>query len=184
MTFSRLIAFFVASTFVLSAVGSSFAQAPADPRAPKRMAETAAPRSVALLLVIHARGATLQGNTLVLSGVAPSVVLFADRPIRAAGHARTSSIIGAWKNGSDTGFDKVPPNAAVSVLDTAKGELTTVVLVLKTPRLDGDRLTFTVERLAGHLGGANGPASIFIETVDVPLARLTSRSGAWYAASP
>lgn len=188
MTMSRLIALLAAGALALSAMGPSLAQAPANPpanpQAPKRMADESAPQSVALLMAIHARGATLQGRTLVLSGVAPSVVVFADRPVRAAGHARTSSVIEAWKAGSDTGFDKVPPNATVSVLNTTKGELTTVVLVLKTPRLEGDRLTFTVDRLGGDLAGANGPASVFIETVNVPLARITSHYGAWYAASP
>jgi hypothetical protein len=148
------------------------------------MAGEAAPQSVALLLAIHARGATLQGTTLILSGVAPSVVVFTDRPIRAAGHARTSRVIEAWKSGSETGFDKLPPNATVSVLNTTKGELATVVLVLKMPKLEGDRLTFTVDRLAGDLAGANGPASVFIETINVPLARITSHHGARYAGSP
>ena len=60
---------------------------------------------------------------------------------------------------------------------------TAVVVTLKAAPLDGDRLTFEVDRLDGDLAGANGPASVFIETVNVPLARLTARSGSWYVGS-
>jgi hypothetical protein len=120
----------------------------------------------------------------VLSGVAPNAVVFADRPIRAAGHVRLSSLLDAWKSGDEIGFDKLPPNATVSVLDTTKTELATVVVALKAPRLTGDRLTFAVEQLDGDIAGADGPASVFIETVNVPLARLASRRGGWYAGSP
>jgi hypothetical protein len=37
------------------------------------------------------------------------------------------------------------------------------VVVLKTPKLEGDRLTFDVDVLEGELTGADGPASIFID---------------------
>lgn len=168
----------------LAASGPSLAQVRDVPPAPKRMVEAAAPQSVALLFAIHARSATLRGTTLVLSGIAPNVVVFADRPSRAAGHARTSSLVEAWKRGGDIGFDRMPPNAMVSVLNKAKAELTTAVFALKAPKLEGDRLTFEVDRLDGDLEGADGPASVFIETVNVPLARLTSRHGGWYAGSP
>ena len=183
MTLIRLFSGLIAASLGLAAASPSFAQSSTTPPAPKRMAETGAPESVALLFALHAGGATLQGTTLVLSGVAPSIVVFADRPIRAAGHARTSRLMDAWRPGSEVGFDKVPPNATVSVLDKAKGELATIVVALRAPRLDGDRLTFEVDRLGGDLAGANGPAAVFIETVNVPLAKLTSRNGGWYVGS-
>ena len=41
------------------------------------------------LIVMNARGASLQGETLTLDGVAPSSIVFADRPVRAAGHMLT-----------------------------------------------------------------------------------------------
>lgn len=181
-TLSRLLPC-LAVAFALATTGASLAQTTATPPAPKRMAETGVPRTVALLFAIHARSATLQGKTLVLTGVAPNIVVFADRPIRAAGHARTSKLVDAWKSGDEIGFDKAPPNATISVLDTGKAELATVVVALKAPRLEGDRLTFEVDRLDGDLAGANGPASVFIETVNVPFARLTARSGSWYVGS-
>jgi hypothetical protein len=37
------------------------------------------------------------------------------------------------------------------------------VVVLKAPKVEGDRLTFDVNVLEGDLAGADGPASIFID---------------------
>jgi hypothetical protein len=113
--------------------------------------------------------------------IAPHSRRRAGRPLRAAGHARTTTLLEAWRPGDEIAFDKVPPNATVSVLDKARGELATAVVVLKSPRLDGDRLTFTIEKRDGDIAGANGPASVFIDVVNVPLARLTTRQGGWYA---
>ena len=41
------------------------------------------------LIVMNARGASLQGQILTLNGVSPNSIVFADRPVRAAGHALT-----------------------------------------------------------------------------------------------
>jgi hypothetical protein len=35
---------------------------------------------------MNSQGATLQGDKLTLIGVAPNVIIFADRPVRSAGH--------------------------------------------------------------------------------------------------
>ena len=48
---------------------------------------------VASLAVVNARGATLDGNTLTLTGVAANSIVFADRPVRAAGHVLTAHFI-------------------------------------------------------------------------------------------
>jgi hypothetical protein len=66
------------------------------------------------------------------------------------------------------------------------------VVVLKSPQLKGDRLTFEVQVLEGELTGADGPAAIFIDIIGRPLtpgsfagvARRTSRRAAWYGAGP
>lgn len=44
--------------------------------------------------------------------------------------------------------------------------------VLLPPKLDGDQLTFTVKVLEGDLAGANGPASVFIDTADFEISAL------------
>ena len=48
------------------------------------------------LIVFNARGASLQGGKLVLSGIAPTSIVFADRPVRAAGHDTTAHIVEDW----------------------------------------------------------------------------------------
>jgi hypothetical protein len=61
--------------------------------------------------------------------------------------------------------------------------------VLKTPKLEGDRLTFDVDVLEGDLTGADGPAAVFIDIIGRPLtpmsgagvARRSARRAAWYA---
>ena len=75
----------------------------------------AKPEVVPSLFVLNSRGATLQGDTLVLTGVTPSSIIFADRPVRAAGHQATVDVIAEWGSGDDS-FAKNPPNATVSVL--------------------------------------------------------------------
>ena len=42
------------------------------------------------LIVMNSAGAKLEGNKLVLMGIAPNSIIFADRPVRAAGHALSS----------------------------------------------------------------------------------------------
>jgi hypothetical protein len=45
------------------------------------------------LAVVNSDGATLQGNKLTLKGVSTNSIVFADRPVRAAGHVLTADFI-------------------------------------------------------------------------------------------
>ena len=45
------------------------------------------------LIVLNSDGATLSGNTLTLTGISTNSIVFADRPVRAAGHALTKHVI-------------------------------------------------------------------------------------------
>ena len=62
------------------------------------------------------------------------------------------------------------------------------VVVLKSPKLEGDKLTFDVDVLEGGLAGADGPASVFIDIIGRPftplsfagVARRTAWRGAYY----
>src|SRR4051812_13660010 len=110
------------------------------------------PKVEPALIVMNARGATLQGQTLTLTGVAPNSIIFADRPVRAAGHALTTHLIEEWATGDDS-FGKDPPNATVSVFSKDASSVKDAVVVLKSPKLEGDRLTFTVQVLEGDLAG-------------------------------
>ena len=56
-----------------------------------------------------------------------------------------------------------------------------IVVVLKAPKLDGDRLVFDVVPIEGDLGQEDGPATLFIDIVNLPIARRTGHRAAWYA---
>lgn len=139
------------------------------------------------LIVLNATGVMLDGNKLTLTGVAPNSIVFADRPVRAAGHDLTAHIIEEWAVGNDN-FATDPPNATVSGFSKQGGAVRDAVVVLKSPKLEGDKLTFDVDLLEGDLTGADGAAAVFIDIIGRP---LTPRSfagaarrgyrGAWYA---
>jgi hypothetical protein len=154
---------------VLSAsAGSALAQTP--PSTPQHVPlqkaiGEARPEIEPSLIVMNARGASLQGGKLTLTGVAPNSIVFADRPVRAAGHSLTTDLLEEWSpsNESEDSFAKDPPNATVSVFSKDGSKIRDAVVVLKMPKLEGDRLTFDVDVLEGELMGAEGPAAIFID---------------------
>jgi len=140
------------------------------------------------LFVMNAHGANLQGQTLTLAGVSPTSIVFADRPVRAAGHLPTEALLEEWTTGD---FAKDAPNATVSVLSKDGVSAHDVVVELRTPHLEGDRLTFDVRVLEGDLAGADGPASVFVDIIGLPftplsfagVARRTARRAYWYGAA-
>lgn len=141
--------------------------APAAPNAitapaQKTIGVPAARQHSQALIVMNARGAKLEGQKLVLDGVLPSATLFASRPVRSVGHMVTPDMVAIWHTGS---FAKDPPNATVSVFSKDGSSVADAVVVLNTATLDGERLTFDVQVLEGSLGKADGPASVFIDTL-------------------
>ena len=114
------------------------------------------------LAVLNAAGAKLEGGKLTLTGVAPNSIVFADRPVRAAGHVMTEQFIMQWDEGKDS-FAKDPPNATVSVLGGDGSKVSDAVVTLKAPKLEGGNLTFDVVVLEGSLAGSSGPAALFID---------------------
>ena len=62
-------------------------------------------------------------------------------------------------------------------------------MVLKNPKLEGEKLTFNVQTLEGDLNGVGGPAAIFIDIIGRPftplsfagVARRSAFRGAMYA---
>jgi hypothetical protein len=182
-----------AGLLALSAVPlSGLAQtAPPDP-APRQIGvpTTARPETVPSLIVLNARGATLQGTTLTLLGTAANAIIFADRPVRSAGHALTTDLLQEWGSGNES-FGKDPPNATVSVLSKDASLTKDAVVVLTSPVLDGDKLTFNVKVLEGDLAGADGPAAVFIDIIGMPftplsfagVARRTAARAAFYSAA-
>jgi hypothetical protein len=184
----------IAGVFALAAglCGPVLAHAQTAP-APSSMktigtpAAAAKPEIVPSLFVLNSRGATLHGDTLTLTGVIPHSIIFADRPVRSAGHQLTADIIADWGAGDDS-FTKNPPNATISVF-SKDGSVKDAVVVLKSPKLEGDKLTFNVQTLEGDLTGGDGGAALFIDIIGRPLSpmsfagvgRRTAFRGAMYA---
>jgi len=186
---NRFVGIFVAATMVCG-MGAALAQNAPAPSSMKTIGAPAAaakPEIVPSLFVLNSRGATLQGDTLTLTGVAPGTIIFADRPVRSAGHQPTADVIADWGSGDDS-FAKNPPNATVSVF-SKDGSVKDAVVVLKNPKLEGDKLTFNVQTLEGDLTGGDGAAAIFIDIIGRPLTpmsfagvgRRTAFRGAMYA---
>ena len=130
--------------------------------AQKKIGTPSARQYSSALIVINSRGAKLDGQTLVLDGVQPTATLFTSRPVRSVGHMVTPDMAEIWRTGS---FAKDPPNATVSVFRKDGSSVSDAVLTLNTAKLEGDKLTFDVKLLEGSLGTADGPASVFIDTI-------------------
>ncbi len=159
----------------LLASGVAFAQtatAPASaPATPPATTAAAGPKTIGVpanrfyssaLIVINSRAGRLEGDKLVLDGVQPTATMFTSRPVRTVGHMPTPQMVELWRTGS---FAKDAPNATASVFSKDGSSVADVVVVLKAARLDGDKLTFDVHVLEGSLGKADGPASVFIDTI-------------------
>ena len=148
-----------------SALGEAQAQG-ADPQQHVPLQKTigvATPTGpVPSLAVINSTGAKLEGSTLTLTGVSANSIVFADRPVRAAGHVATRQFIMQWDDGKDN-FAKDPPNATISVLGGDGSKVSDAVVTLRSPKFDAGNLTFEVSILEGNLTGASGPAALFID---------------------
>jgi hypothetical protein len=171
----------LAAAALLLAAPFAMAQTP-----PKVIGTPQQPQIVPSMIVINAQGARIEGaqgasQKLVLEGVSPNAIVFADRPIRAAGHAMTAQLLEEWSDASADSFAKDPPNATISVMRKEKGKMSDAVVVLKSPKLEGERLTFDISLLEGDLAQADGPATLFIDIIDMPVARRTAHHSAWYA---
>src|SRR6516165_8537072 len=186
----RCVCCLVTVAVLLWVPGLVFAQAPTTgaTNAPPPAEATVKADMVPSLIVMNARGASLQAQTLTLNGISANSIVFADRPVRAAGHLLTQHLLEEWSEGS---FAKDPPNATVSVLSKDGASVRDAVVELRDPHLDGDKLTFDVRVLEGDLTGADGPASVFVDIIGLPftplsfagVARRTARRAYWYGAA-
>jgi hypothetical protein len=186
---SRLaVAISIGALLWMPAMASAQAPTPTAPSASPQGKPAVKVEMVPSLFVMNARSAGLQGQTLTLAGVSPTSIVFADRPVRAAGHLPTEALLEEWTTGD---FAKDAPNATVSVLSKDGAAARDVVVELKNPHLEGDRLTFDVRVLEGDLAGADGPASVFVDIIGLPftplsfagVARRTARRAYWYGAA-
>jgi hypothetical protein len=164
MNIDRFAILMIAGGFALAATVGFAQDAPKKPHVPleKTVGQVTPTGPVPSLAVINSAGAKIENGKLVLTGVSPNSIVFADRPVRAAGHVMTEQFIMQWDDGKDN-FAVDPPNATVSILGGDGSDVSDAVVTLKTPKLDGTTLTFDVAVLEGTLSGASGPAALFID---------------------
>ncbi len=183
----RLTACSLSLALAFAGAGAALAQDAIKAPAMKTIG-AAKPQVEPALIVLNSDGASLKDGKLVLTGVSPNSIMFADRPVRAAGHVLTAHLLEEWAEGSDS-FAKDPPNATVSALAKDGSTVADAVVTLKKPTMDGTTLTFDVVVLEGSLDGVDGPAATFIDIIGMPFtpvsfagaARRTAYRGAWYA---
>jgi hypothetical protein len=158
----------IAGGLALASSGAFAQEAATKPHVPleKTIGAVTPTGPVPSLAVINSDGATLDGDKHVLTGVSANSIVFADRPVRAAGHVTTEQFIMQWDEGKDS-FAIDPPNATVSVLGGAGSDVADAVVTLKSPKLEGTTLTFDVAVLEGSLNNAAGPAALFIDAFAV-----------------
>lgn len=181
---------FVAVACLMAGPGAAQSAPAAAPHKPlEKTIGQARPEVVPSLIVMNAQGATLDSGKLTLRGIAANAIVFADRPVRAAGHSLTSVLLDEWDPSYPDSFDADPPNATVSVFGDDDKTIRDAVVVLKNPTMQGADLLFDVDVLEGSLAGSNGPAAVFIDIIGRPLtplsyagvARRTAYRSAWYA---
>ncbi len=188
MNIFRSLAAATATATFMGLISIAHAQAPATPvqtptaptKTPKTIGRPEAPKMVPSMIVLNARSATLKDQKLILEGISPNAIIFADRPVRSAGHALTAHLLEEWSINAPDSFAKTPPNATVSAFSKSKKGVVDAVVVLKSPKLEGDRLTFDVDVLEGDLAGGDGAVSVFTDVINLPVPRRMSHRGAWY----
>ncbi|TCR91745.1 MULTISPECIES: hypothetical protein [Rhizobium/Agrobacterium group] len=158
---------FAVTVLCCTVIGASAQEANVKPHIPlqKTIGQVTPTGPVPSLAVINSAGATLENGKLTLTGVSASSIVFADRPVRAAGHVTTEQFIMQWDEGKNN-FARNPPNATVSVLGGDGSQVADAVVTLRSPKLDNNTLTFDVSVLEGSLTGLSGPAAVFIDNFD------------------
>ena len=140
------------------------------------------------LFVMNARGANLQGQTLTLGRRKPDF----DCVCRPAGESRRAPADRGAAGGMDhRRLRQRRPECHRIGAQQGWCLAHDVVVELRSPRLEGDRLTFDVRVLEGDLAGADGPAAVFVDIIGLPftplsfagVARRTARRAYWYGAA-
>jgi hypothetical protein len=124
------------------------------------------------LYVQSAQGMTSGDGSFTLHGLAPSTLMFSDRPERIVGHLTAAQFVDGWGDGENS-FLEDPPNAVLSSLAAADETPEDVVVTLTNPRLEGEELTYNADVLEGNLPNATGPCSLFIDPIGRPLSPVS-----------
>lgn len=129
------------------------------------------------MFVQSAQSMSYKDGKLTLKKVSPSMIFFADRPERMAGHFPVTHFLKMWDEGKDS-FKNDPPNANLSILGENEGA-TNVVVEITNPSLSekGD-LTYDVRVLDGDMPSEGGLSSLFIDWWVGPRGAVCHRN--WY----
>ena len=122
------------------------------------------------LYVQTAASVDYKDGRLSLKGIAPTTLLFSDRPDRVTAHVPTDEFLASWGEGRNS-FADDPPNAVLSTF--AEDHVNDVVVVLQAPALDGDQMSYEVEILDGKMPASGGPSSLFIDVIGRPLSPVS-----------
>jgi hypothetical protein len=123
------------------------------------------------MFVQLARGVRGNDASLTLQGIAPSTLYFSDRPVRVVGHMTNEQFVDQWTHGPDS-FEVDPPNAVLSFPDT-EGQLEDAVVILSSPALDGDSLSYSIKVLEGAVPEEAGACTLFIDPLGRPLSPVS-----------
>ena len=134
------------------------------------MEQVAAADEIEALFVQSAKGMAYENGRLTLNGIAPTTLMFADRPQRVTGHVPTEEFLDSWGEGDDS-FADDPPNAVLSTFSDQ--EVNDVVVVLQDPLLEGEQFSYQVEILDGEMPASGGASSLFIDMIGRPLTPMS-----------
>ncbi|MEK1933805.1 MAG: hypothetical protein AAAC47_29275, partial [Pararhizobium sp.] len=117
---------------LLSFTGVALAEDAISAPAQKTIGGTTS-KMVPSLAVLNSGGATLVNGKLTMTDMSANSIVFADRPVRSAGHVLTTDFIKEWDEGRDS-FAVDPPNATISVLNSDGSAIEDAVVVLNKPK--------------------------------------------------
>ncbi|MES0863690.1 hypothetical protein ABLN87_15175 [Ruegeria sp. SCPT10] len=103
------------------------------------------------LFVQHADAATFVGTTLTLEGADKSIIVFTDRPHRAASTIPVSELVKRWGEGDDS-FAADPPNAAL-VGETENGDPVSLIVEVTAPALSDGAMSYQYSVIKGEAQG-------------------------------
>ncbi len=130
------------------------------------------PDEVEALYVQSAQGVTSTDGEFTLHGLAPSTLMFSDRPARIVGHLKAAQFVDGWGHGENSFLDD-PPNAVLSFLEEGDEVPEDVVVTLTNPRLSGKDITYSATVLEGELPASSGACSLFIDPIGRPLSPVS-----------
>jgi hypothetical protein len=128
--------------------------------------KTSEAKEIEALFVQSAGGMAYDNGRLSLTGLAPTTLMFSDRPDRVTGHVPSEEFLDSWGEGEDS-FADDPPNAVLSIF--TDDEVNDVVVVLRDPALAGDQMSYSVDILDGEMPASGGANSLFIDVIGRPL---------------